>query len=41
LGRISFKELFSDQEVYGPRLLAKVSAYAEGLVEALVMGNSI
>jgi glycosyltransferase involved in cell wall biosynthesis len=34
LGRTSFKELFSDPEVYGPQLLAKVSAYAEALVEA-------
>jgi len=34
LGRTSFKELFSDSEVYGSRLLAKVSAYAEALVEA-------
>jgi glycosyltransferase involved in cell wall biosynthesis len=34
LGRTSFKELFSDAEVYGPQLLAKVSAYAEALVEA-------
>lgn len=39
LGRISFLELFRDEEVYGPRLLAKVSAYAEGLVEAFGDGD--
>lgn len=39
LGRISFQELFSDEEVYGQRLLAKVSAYAEGLVEAFGEGD--
>ncbi|MFN3530177.1 MAG: glycosyltransferase family 4 protein [Bacteroidia bacterium] len=33
LKRTSFKELFGDEEVYGPRLLAKVSAYAEAVAE--------
>lgn len=39
LKRQSFAELFSDEEVYGPRLLAKVSAYAEALVEAFGDGD--
>jgi hypothetical protein len=33
LDHISFAELFEDPEVYGPKLLQKVSAFAEAVVE--------
>ncbi len=33
LDSISFSELFEDPEVYGPKLLQKVSAFAEAVVE--------
>lgn len=33
LAHISFAELFEDPEVYGPKLLQKVSAFAEAVVE--------